>query len=56
MEEFLNSDNWLIISIAVIAPAIGMLIRGLFVGKKKKDVKVVAICSHCQADIGLCQA
>jgi uncharacterized OB-fold protein len=53
MEEFLNSDTWIIISVAIIAPAIGMWIGGLFKGKKKIDVKVIAICPHCQADIGL---
>ncbi len=53
MEKFFNSDTWLIVSVAVIGPAIGLWIRGFFVRKNKREVKVVAICPHCQTDIGL---
>ncbi len=53
MSEFFNSDTWIIISVAIIAPVIGKWIHGWFAGKKKKVVNVVAVCPHCQADVGL---
>jgi len=55
MEEFFNSDTFIIIGVAIIAPAIGGLLVSLF-RKKNKTVKnpdVVALCENCGAENGL---
>jgi hypothetical protein len=53
MEDLLGSETWIIISVAIIGPAIGMWIRNRFFGKKKFDVNAVAICPHCHSEVPL---
>jgi DNA-directed RNA polymerase subunit RPC12/RpoP len=53
MNDFLSSDTWLILSVAILGPTIGIWIRGLIVRKKKQNYSIVAICPHCRTNIGL---